>query len=150
MSKHVSTSEANLELVDEFNTTIFADNDFSRLGEFIAEDARHLEGGDVQFEGIDAFRTYFEDMLADWDGLEMDVVSIVADDDRVVYNFSMNGTAVEDLTVGEETYDAAGKSFNWDGFVSLTIEDGMIVESTLLTDEASILRQLGVLPARAA
>lgn len=144
------TTDSNLQLVNDFNEAVFVDHEFDRLDEFVAEDVAQVEAGEVAFEGIDALRAYFEEMLESWENPEMDVVSILADDDTVMYNFWMTGTAREDFEMGDRTIEAEGRELAWEGFVRLTIEDGRIVEANLLTDEAAILRQLGVIPERAA
>lgn len=144
------TTDSNLQLVNDFNEAVFVDHEFDRLDEFVAEDVAQVEAGEVAFEGIDALCAYFEEMLESWENPEMDVVSMLADDDTVMYNFWMTGTAREDFEMGDRTIEAEGRELAWEGFVRLTIEDGRIVEANLLTDEAAILRQLGVIPERAA
>lgn len=150
MSTNISRRESNLELVEAFNDAVFVDHDFDRLGEFVAPDVIHTEHGDVAFEGIDALQDYFETMDENYDDVSMTVEQMLADDETVLYSFRMQGTAAGAFTVGETEYDVTGSELWWDGYATLSIEDDHIVETSVLTDEAGLLRQIGALPARAA
>lgn len=150
MSKQHSRSESNRQLVDAMNEAVFVDNEFDRLDQFVAPDVVQYQGGELSYEGIDGIEQYFEGMLETYRDTEMDVLELVADDERVMYNFRMHATGADEIEFGEETIDITGEKLSWDGFVSLAIDDGKIVEVTLLTDEAGLLRQIGVLPQHAA
>lgn len=149
MSNQLSIIDSNLELVRDFNEAVFEAHDFDRLEEFVGGDVAHVERGETVFEGVDALREYFQGMLSTWEAPEMDVVSMVADEDTVMYEFVMRGIAREDLEMGEETIPAEGESLEWGGFVTMSIEGGRIVSTRLLTDRAAMLEQLGVIPAPA-
>lgn len=150
VSTHISRSVSNVDLVESFNDAVFGDHDFDRLEEFVAPDIVHVEHGEVAFEGVDALRDYFGTIDESYDDVSMEVREMLADDDTVVYSFRMHGVAAGPFTVGEETYDVTGDDLWWDGYATLAIEDGRIVESSVLTDEAGLLRQIGALPPRAA
>lgn len=150
MSKQLSIGDSNRQLVETFNDVVFVDHEFDRLDEFVAPDVVQYESGELAFEGIDALQEYFEEMLETFSETELEVLELVADDHCVMYNFRMTATGADEIEVGSETIDIDGKSLTWDGFVSLEIGDRKIVEASLLSDEAGMLRQLGVLPGRAA
>lgn len=150
MSKQLSLGESNLQLVEAFNEAVFVDDELDRLDEMVAPDIVQYESGEIRYEGIDSMQQYFEEMHDPYSDIEMEVLEMVGDDERVMYNFRMNGTGADEIEIGDETIDIAGKKLSWDGFVSLEIDDGKIVKATLLSDEAGFLRQLGVLPSHAA
>lgn len=150
MSKYLSLSESNRQLVDAMNDAVFVDHEFDRLQEFVAPDVVQYESGELTYEGIDEMEQYFEEMLETYSDVEMDVLEMVADDERVMYNFRMDAIGRDEIEFDGETIDIAGEALSWDGFVSFQFDDGKIVQVTLLTDEAGMLRQLGVLPQHAA
>lgn len=146
MSKQLSLTESNLELVASFNDAIFGDHDLDRLEEFVAPDVVQIEGEETTAEGIDAVRSYFAELFETFGDPELEVLETVGDAEHVMYHFRMNGTPTGDIELGGKTIDAAGTPLHWDGFVCLTIEDDRITRACLLTDQAGIYRQLGVLP----
>lgn len=150
MSTQTPRSETNRRLVESFNEAVFVDHDFDRLEEYVAPNIVQFEAGEKSIEGIDGLRSYFEQMLEDYEDIDMSIESILSDDDHVMYRFGMSATARRDFEVGDEEISAAGKQLEWSGFVDLSIEDEHIVEANLLTDEAAVYRQLGVLPRRSA
>jgi predicted ester cyclase len=150
MSTQTPRSESNRRLVESFNEAVFVDNDFDRLEEYVAPDVVQIEAGEKSTEGIEALQSYFEEMLEDYEDIEMSVDSIISDDEHVMYRFGMSATARRDFEIGGEEIDARGKPLEWGGFVDLTIENDRIVEVNVLTDEAALYRQLGVLPRRSA
>lgn len=150
MSKQLSRSESNRQLVDAMNDAVFVDHEFDRLEEFVSPQIVQYRTGELTYEGIDEMQQYFEGMLETYSDVEMDVLEMVADDERVMYNFRMHGTGADEIEFDGETIDIAGEELTWDGFVSLEIDDGKIVRASLLTDETGMLRQLGVLSHHAA
>lgn len=150
MSKQLSIGESNVQLVEAFNDAVFVDDDLDRLDELVAPDVVQYESGEISYEGLESMQQYFQEMHDPYSDIEMEVIEMVGDDERVMYNFRMSGTGAGEIQIGDDRIDIAGKKLSWDGFVSLEIDDGKIVEATLLSDEAGFLRQLGVLPSQAA
>lgn len=146
MSKQRSRTESNLALIETFYDVVFEQHDFERLAEFVAPEFVQVESGEVTAEGVDALADYFEGMIETYEDPTMAVLETVADEDTVVSHFRMTGTLSDDLTVDGDVVETAGEPLEWEGFVSLEIADDRIVSATLLTDEAAILGQLGVLP----
>lgn len=136
--------------MEAFNEAVFVDDELDRLEEMVAPDIVQYESGEIRYEGIDSMQEYFEEMHDMYSDIEIEVLEMVGDDEHVMYNFRMNGTGADEIEIGDETIDIAGKKLSWDGFASLEIDDGKIVKAILLSDEAGFLRQLGVLPSHAA
>lgn len=150
MSKQLSKPESNLKIVSEFNDAVFEDNDLDRLDEFVSPEFVQYESGEVTAEGIDGLTEYFEGMIATYEDLTMEVFEIVADDDTVIYRFRIDAIPQGEIEFDGEWVDAESTPLSWDGFVSLTIEDGKITEANLLTDDIAVYRQLGLIPETAA
>lgn len=144
MSKQLSKPESNLKIVSEFNTVVFEDHEFDRIEEFVSPEFVQYQAGEVTAEGVDGLTEYFEEMLETYDSPEMEVVEMVADDDTVMYRFRIDATPQGEIEFDGEPIDATGTPLSWDGFVSLTVEDGWITEANLLTDGMAVYRQLGL------
>lgn len=151
MSTAKPTRDVNATAIREFNAAIFDDHDLDAIEAYLSPDVVHYQAGVEVARGFDGSREYFESILTAFPDIDLTVVDLVADDDSAIFRFEATGTHEGDLGMaggdGEmAVVEPTGKRASWQGFVAGQFEDGKLVETTILSDQFGLAKQLGVIP----
>jgi steroid delta-isomerase-like uncharacterized protein len=93
----------------------------------------------------DEWRAYFSSLFAAFPDFRYEVVTMVAEGDRVAVHWRASGTFTGASYQG---IHATGGRADAEGVDLLRVEDGKIVRLDSYWDDASVTRQLGLLPPR--
>lgn len=135
--------EANKELVRRLYEEGFNKGDLDLVDELVASDVvtHHPiildapAGSDSIRGGIEMIRKAFPDF-------QVEIVDLVAEDDRVAAFLTMSGTNEGDYRRG----GATGKRGTMRAFFIWRIEDGRLAESWGVADRFGMLQELGIVP----
>lgn len=133
--------EANKDLVHQF-VAAWNDRDFSRFDDLMAEAAvLHVGGTTVSCSpsGTREIAAEWTTAFPDW---RFDLLSLVAEGDRVVAHMPYHGTFSGPILGVEPT----GRLAQVDEMVIFRCSDGKIAEAWEVYDECGMWRQLGVPP----
>lgn len=98
---------------------------------------------DAMCTGEDEIAAYFEDKFAAVEGFHLDPVVIVADGDDALVHWRMTGRHVGPLL----GVDGTGRPIALDGIDHFVLREGVVIENTVVFDQLSFARQVGLLPA---
>jgi steroid delta-isomerase-like uncharacterized protein len=125
-------------LYEMFGTGNLTDLDELVAPELVAHNAissAGQSGPDVFRELIGAFREAFPD-------LQVAILDMIEDDDRVAVQFTMSGTHTGEFLGVPPT----GRAFGITAFDIVRFEDGQAIEHWGQADDLAMLMQLGLLP----
>ena len=134
---------ANKDLVRAF-VTAWNDRDFSRFDDLMGDGAvLHVGGADVSCDppGTRAIAEQWTRAFPDW---RFDLLSLVAEGDRVAAHVPYSGTFTKPILGLEPT----GRFARVDEMVIFRIAGGRIAEAWEVYDECGMWRQLGTSPPR--
>jgi glyoxylase-like metal-dependent hydrolase (beta-lactamase superfamily II)/predicted ester cyclase len=120
-----------------------ADRDVDAAAALWAADGRDRLAGFGELEGPAGVREYFSALfgaIPDW---RFEVLSTVAEGERVAVHWRAGGTFTGSAYQGIEP---TGARFDFTGLDLLTVRDGVIVENEAYPDGLTFMRQLGLLP----
>jgi len=135
----------NLLLCRDFTQKMLNERDLMRAPEFVSEDSIHHEFGDVPEDfrrGPRAMAQFLKLYLRAFSDLQVTVEDALADRDRVVTRWRMEGTQDGPLM----GIAASGRWISVEGIRIDRIEDGKIAESWMQLDTMGLLEQIGALP----
>ena len=98
---------------------------------------------DATCRGADEVARYFEDKFANIEGFHLEPLAIVVDGDDALVHWRMTGRHVGPLLGVEGT----GRQIALDGIDHFVIRDRVVVTNTVVFDQLSFARQVGLLPA---
>lgn len=96
--------------------------------------------GDI--EGIDAFKSYYNNYLTGFSDAEFNIVDVFGQGDKIVKHWNFKGTHDGDFFGIPPT----GKKINLIGTTLVLMKDGKILQEQDFFDNYSLLSQLGLLP----
>jgi glyoxylase-like metal-dependent hydrolase (beta-lactamase superfamily II)/predicted ester cyclase len=120
-----------------------ADRDVDVAAALWAEEGRDRLAGFVELAGPAEVRGYFSELFAAIPDWRFEVLSTVAEGERVAVHWRAGGTFTGSAYQGIEP---TGARFDFSGIDLLTVRDGVIVENDAYPDGLSFMRQLGLLP----
>lgn len=130
----------NARIARQIPEGVFADNDLDLLEEIYAEDAVDYTPFGAQ-RGREAIRASYEDFLSAFPDISQAVEDIIVEGDRVAMFITSRGTHEGVLWGIEPTR----KPIEVQQMAFVRIEDGVIAERWFLSDNLTLLRQLGVI-----
>lgn len=101
---------------------------------------------DRDFTGQPGYREYHNNWFTAMPDYRFEIVNLVSDDQLVVVEMIARGTHTGPLAAPQGTIPASQKKLTLKVCELFRLEDGLIVESRVYFDSATMLRQLGVLP----
>ncbi len=123
---------------------------FDRINDHDAQSARAIWSPatveyfpDATCHGGDEIAAYFEAKFAAVEGFHLEPAAIVVDGEDALVHWRMTGTHVGPLLGIEGT----GRPIALDGIDHFVIREGMVVTNTVVFDQLSFARQVGLLPA---
>tara|TARA_A100001011_G_scaffold31359_2_gene30364 strand:+ start:973 stop:1488 length:516 start_codon:yes stop_codon:yes gene_type:complete len=97
---------------------------------------------DGNIEGIDAFKSYYNNYLTGFSDAEFNIVDVFGQGDKVVKHWSFKGTHDGDFFGIPPT----GKKIDLIGTTLVLMKDGKIIQEQDFFDNYSLLSQLGLIP----
>ena len=116
--------------------------DLAAADELIAPDAIDHEGGPDAPRGPETMKAFALALRSGFSGLRVTTEDIIAEGDLVACRFTMTGTNTGEFM----GMPATGRPVSVPGVDILRFKHGKVVEHWGLTDELSLLQQLGLLP----
>ncbi|TAL50905.1 MAG: hypothetical protein EPN92_01195 [Chitinophagaceae bacterium] len=116
----------------------FDTKDFSKLGDYIAEDAVDHAGETGDVKGLANMKTEFEQMTAGIDNAKSEVIKELADDDYVMSWMHFTGTLKTDM-MGMK----AGDKYNMKAIEVAKFKDGKAVEHWTFMEPAEMMKMSG-------
>ena len=98
---------------------------------------------DATCRGADEVARYFEDKFANIEGFHLQPVAIVVDGEEALVHWRMTGRHVGPVLGIAGT----GQSIELDGIDHFVIREAVVVTNTVVFDQLSFARQVGLLPA---
>jgi steroid delta-isomerase-like uncharacterized protein len=133
------SAELNKEIARRFYAELVTGPHPELLAEFVAEDAVDETAGGLGPGGIEDFRRHVAWIKESAGEVTATVTDAVAEGDRVVVFWRIEGTHNGDLF----GLPATGKPFSGQSISTITFRDGKIVRYTVLPDRLGIIQQLG-------
>lgn len=151
MSHATTSSDAVASTFRAFNAAIFEDHDLDAVEEYLSPDVIQYQSGIETARGHDGACEYFESVLSAFPDIDLEIVELVADEERAMIRFEATGTHEGDLPIvgpdGEtDVVEPTHTTVSWEGFVSARFDDGRIAEVNLVSDRFGMAQQLGLLP----
>lgn len=142
MSIHEPPAGASIPTLLEWVFDRINDHDIPSLRKAWTPQTR-LYFPDEHCVGDEQIARYFAGKIAAIEGFRMEVVSIAATGSDGYVHWRMTGTHVGNL-VG---IAATGRQISLDGMDHFVIEDGKVVDNTVVFDQLEFARQVGLVPA---
>jgi steroid delta-isomerase-like uncharacterized protein len=101
---------------------------------------------DRDFIGLSGYREFHNNWVTAMPDCKVEIVNLVSDDQSAVVEMIARGTHTGPLAGPQGTIPATQKKLNLKVCELFRLQDGLIVESRVYFDSATMLRQLGVLP----
>ena len=129
---NIASQQAFRAAVNEGRLEAFAD--------LVAPDSRDHDGGPGQGPGPQGYQAFFTEMRTAFPDLHIEVAHVTAADEDVAFAYTLTGTHSGPFQGHEPT----GKSFSVRGVQISRFEGGLLSERWGSTDEAGLLKQLGL------
>ncbi|WP_201981951.1 ester cyclase [Hymenobacter rubidus] len=131
--------EANKAVVRAYVDAILVNRDFSKFTEFTAP-GFYIDRSAVPeaIQGADALHSQMDMLYGAFPDLELKIVDIVAEGDKVVVRFQAPGTHLHPFGGIEGT----GRKAVWKGLVMYHVVDGKITEAWANWDDWGLINQL--------
>ncbi|MDX6741093.1 ester cyclase [Actinocorallia sp. A-T 12471] len=131
------TAAQNKETARRFYAELVTGPHPERLEEFVAPDA--VDETSAGLNGIEDFRAHLAWIAESAGDVTATVTDAVAEDDRVVVFWQIEGTHTGDLF----GIPATGRRFSGHSVSTITFRDGKVVRYRVLPDRLGIVQQLG-------
>lgn len=116
--------------------------DLAVADEFLAPDLIDHEAGPEAPRGTETMKAFVTTLRTGFPDLRFTVEDVIAEGDLVACRFTMTGTN----TGGFMDAPATGRSVSVQGVDIMRFRDGRVIEHWGITDQLSLLQQLGLLP----
>jgi steroid delta-isomerase-like uncharacterized protein len=133
--------QANLALQEKFGAAVNEGN-LDQLDGLVAPNSVDHDPAPGQVPGPDGYKAFFTEMRTAFPDLAIAVEKTVADEDTVAFAYTLTGTHKGPF----QGHNATGKSISVRGLQISRFEGGLLVERWGSSDEAGIMKQLGLLP----
>jgi len=129
---NIASQQAFRAAVNEGRLEAFAD--------LITPHSVDHDGAPGQGPGPDGYQAFFTEMRAAFPDLHVEVEHVTAADDDVAFAYTLTGTHSGPF----QGHQPTGKSFSVRGVQISRFEGGLLAERWGSTDEAGLLKQLGL------
>ena len=129
---NIASQQAFRAAVNEGRLEAFAD--------LVTPDSVDHDGGPGQGPGPEGYRAFYTEMRSAFPDLHVEVEHVTAAEDDVAFAYTLTGTHSGPFQGHEPT----GKSFSVRGVQISRFEDGLLAERWGSTDEAGLIKQLGL------
>lgn len=130
----------NVDLVKRFVNEVINDGNLDLVDSLWTENMQWHCAGVPDTKGRTVYKQQLQAAVnGAFENMHLDIIDIVADNDKVVLHFTNSGKNVREF-MGHE---ASGKSAKWQGMGIYRIENGKIAEAWFVEDFAGMYQQLG-------
>ena len=129
----------NKELVRKIYDQSFNKRNFDLLKDLISEEYTGIQGK----KGVAGFQDPVQVLIKSFPDMLWIVTNLIAEDDKVFVSWRVEGT----YTSSFNNIPATGKKISSDGMCVLTLKEGKVISTQVLTDRLHFLQELEVLPA---
>jgi len=133
------SAQANTELQKKFGEAVNSGN-LDLLRDLISSDSVDHDPSPNQGTGPEGYIKFFKMMRTAFPDLKIDVETLLADEDKVAFAYTITGTHQGTFMTVEPT----GKTIKARGMQISKFENGKMTERWGSSDELGILKQLGV------
>ncbi|MGQ4615988.1 ester cyclase [Nocardia sp. R7R-8] len=134
----MSTLETNKKVAHRFYTEVVTQGDLAVLDEIVAEDGRDSAVPAGNIKGRDGFVEHITWLRANVENVTATVTDTVAEDDRVVVYWTIDGTQRGEIFGVPDS----GRHFVGVSISTIRFRDGRITEYSVLPDRLGIIAQL--------
>jgi steroid delta-isomerase-like uncharacterized protein len=138
-NKFMNTAQKNKELVRKIYDQCLNKRNFDLLKDLISEQYTGISGT----KGAAGFQEPMQALIKGFPDMQWIITSLVAEDDKVFVSWRVEGTHEHTFT----NIPATGKKISSGGMGILTLKDGKVIHTQVLTDRVHFLQQMEVLPA---
>ncbi len=138
-----ATAKKNLE-ANEAIVKMFESGDWSKVGDYIANDAVDHAGPKGDIVGLDSIKAYFNQMGQMMTNMKNEIVKTLADDEYVMCWLKGSATAKMDLP---EWGMKAGQSHTGNSVEVARFKDGKVVEHWSFVDPVEMMKMMAPPPA---
>ena len=132
-----ATAKKNLE-ANQAITKCFETGDFSKLGDYIAEDAVDHAGSTGDVKGLANIKTDMEKMMSSMADPKMEIIKELADDEYVMSWMKVSGTMKTDM-MGMK----AGDKFDGKSIELSRFKDSKVVEHWTFMEPSEVMKMMG-------
>ncbi|MCS3797762.1 ester cyclase [Niastella sp. OAS944] len=132
-------AQQNKELVKKIYDQCLNKRNFDLLKELVADEYTGLSGN----KGAAGFQEPMQALIKGFPDMQWILTSIIAEDDKVFVNWRVEGTHKNTFNNVPPT----GKLISSEGMGIITLKDGKVISTKVLTDRIHFLQELEVLPA---
>ncbi len=133
------TSETNIAALERMAEMVNTGN-LDTLDEVVDQDAVDHDPAPGQKRGPEGFKDFFSTLRAAFPDLELEPVTVVADDEHVAMAYTINGTHQGEF----QGIAATGQRISARGVEIVKFRAGKLIERWGSSDELGILTQLGL------
>lgn len=134
-----NTAQQNKELVRKIYDQSFNKRNFDLLKDLISDEYTGIQGK----KGVAGFQEPVQTLIKGFPDMQWIVTNLVAEDDKVFVSWRVEGIHKNSFN----NIPATGKKISSDGMGVLTLKDGKVISTQVLTDRVHFLQELEVLPA---
>ena len=134
-----NTAQQNKELVRKIYDQSFNKRNFDLLKDLISDEYTGIQGK----KGVAGFQEPVQTLIKGFPDMQWIVTNLVAEDDKVFVSWRVEGIHKNSFN----NIPATGKKISSDGMGLLTLKDGKVISTQVLTDRVHFLQELEVLPA---
>ena len=126
---------------------LFNRRDLDSLAELTSEESEWINlPFDTEMYGQDGCRDFMQDWIDGFPDAKAEIVSMIADGNRVAVEFIGRGTHDGTLSTSDGDIEPTGRKMELRFCQVTEVDNGLIEKVTLYFDSASMLRQLGFEP----
>lgn len=133
------STDSNIEAQQAFGAAV-NEGRLDAFDQLVTPDSVDHDPGPGQGPGPQGYRDFFTEMRTAFPDLHVEVEHVTAADDDVAFAYTLTGTHQGPFQGNEPT----GKSFSVRGVQISRFENGLLAERWGSTDEAGIMKQLGL------
>lgn len=135
----MSDKTTNIAAQEAFGQAANTGN-FDAFDDLVATDVVDHDPAPGQAAGPDGYKAFFGDLRTAFPDMKIEVETLVADDDRVAFAYTLTGTNDGPF----QGHDATGRSISVRGLQISRFSNGKMVERWGSSDELGIITQLGL------
>ena len=132
-----STAQKNVDAMHGV-TNAFESKDFSKLGDYIADDAVDHSGDNGDIKGLDSIKASFAKYMATIDNMKSSLIKELADDEYVMSWYRYTGT-YKTPQMGHK----AGEGFDMKVIEVARFKDGKAVEHWGMMEPGDVMKMMG-------
>jgi steroid delta-isomerase-like uncharacterized protein len=135
----MNTAQQNKELVRKIYEQCLNKRNFDLLNELVSEEYTGVLGK----KGAAGFQEPMQALIQSFPDMQWNLTNLIAEDDKVFASWKVQGTHKNPFN----NIAATGKFISSEGMGVLTLKNGKVVSTQVLTDRVGFLQALEILPA---